>query len=307
VNQVESAITSRTRALYAQHTFGVPCNLAALQDIGARHGIPIIEDGGHALGATINGRPVGSFTEAYYFTTDHSKMTSTYLGGIAATNDPAIARRIRAIQQQSTFPDLDSHSRLLTSFLLEYPLSAPTVLWLGKPVLSVLFRLKLLFGYPDELLTTPPSAYPYPCRLSSQQASLGRSQLRLLGANLAHRRRLAEMLESHIGWYGVDKAEMAQSSWLRYSFLVRDRAALEDCFRKHFDLGIWFTSPLHGRKENLEAVCYTPGSCQVAEWVSGHIANFPTHPRIPLETLENEMVKSGPWIRSQLLSPQLSP
>ncbi len=304
VPRVEAAITSRTRALYAQHTFGVPCNLSALKEIGHRYGLPVIEDCGHALGTTINGHPVGGLTEVAYFTTDHSKVMGTYLGGMATTNDPGLARKIRAIQQRTPFLPQELHCRLLQSFLLDYILYAPDIYWLGKPVAATLNYLGLLFSFKDELLTAPPTAYPYPCRLSAQQARLGRSQLRLLKANLEHRRRLAALLESQLGWYGMDQAQVALCAWLRYSFLVRDRLALEERFQKRFDLGIWFTSVTQGREQDLETIGYQPGSCPVAEQVSRHIANFPTHPRIPLEMLRMELAQHGPWVKSQIIPPE---
>ncbi len=304
VNRIESAITARTRALYAQHTFGVPCDLYAIQDIGRRHGLPVIEDCGHAQGATLNGRPVGSLTEVAFFTTDHSKMIGTYLGGMATTGDSGLGRKIRDIQQRTPFLPKHLHRRLLKSFLTEYVLLAPSAYWLGKPLKIALSHLGCFFSFQDELLTSRPQAYPYPCRLSAQQARLGRSQLRLLASNLKHRRRLAGWLESHIGWYRMDQARLAEGSWLRYSFLVRDRHAFEQRFRKRFDLGIWFTSIAHGRQENFEAIGYREKSCPVAQKVSRHIANFPTHQRLPLEVLRREYERNDDWLKSQIVPPE---
>jgi perosamine synthetase len=304
VSRIEAAISSRTRALYAQHTFGVPCEVEVLRAIGSRHGLPVIEDGAHGLGATVNSQPVGSLTEVAYFSTDHSKMVGTHLGGMATTNDPSLARKIRSIQRRSPFLPWRVQRRLLRSFLIEYILYSPSVYWLGKPILAPLLKLGLMFYFLDELMTTMPKDYPYPCRLSAPQAWLGYSQLRLLPANLAHRRSLARWLESELGWYGMDDATFSQCSWLRYSFLVRDREAFERRFRRRFDLGIWFTSIAEGRVQNLEAISYQTGSCPVAEQVCRHIVNFPTHARIPLRILQEEFMKHARWVAGQIVSPK---
>lgn len=304
LNKVESAITPRTRAIYAQHTFGVPCDISGLQDIAKRYGLPIIEDCAHALGAIFNNRPIGSLTEVSYFSTDHSKVIGTYLGGMAATNNSVLAEKIRAIQETSEFLPKRMHQRLLLSFLLEHICYASKVLWLGRTIMTTLIYLKLPFFYRDELLTSLPSDYPYPCRLSAQQAMIGSSQLRLLNSNLEHRRRLAGWLESQVGWYGMSDNELQKCTWLRYSFLVRDREAFERRFKKCFDLGIWFISIAQGRNHDFESIDYRTGSCPVAESVGRHIVNFPTHPRIPLEVLMREFKKHKKWLKSQILWPE---
>ena len=295
VSKVEAAITPRTKALYAQHTFGVPCDVDALREIGSRHGLPVIEDAAHALGAVYKGEPAGSLTEVAFFSTDHSKVINTHLGGMAVTSDDALAVRLRRVQADAAFLDRKTTRRLILSFLLEYLCFAPRALWVGRSVHAVLERLGILFLFGDELQTTKPTKYPYPCRLSSAQAQLGVSQLGTLQHNLAHRRRIATWLEETVGWYGPRAGGINESTWLRYSFLVEDRAKFEAAFRKTLDLGIWFTSVVAGRTTSLEAVDYEPGSCPVAEYVVRHVVNFPTHNQIREDTLRKALRRN--WIR----------
>jgi perosamine synthetase len=300
VTKVEAAITPRTKALYAQHTFGVPCDVEALRDIGQRRGLPVIEDAAHALGASYHGQPAGSLTEVAFFSTDHSKVINTHLGGMVVTNDDALAVRVRRVQADAPFLDQSLRRRLMRSFLLEYLYFSPRALWLGRTIHPVLARLGFLFFFRDELRTTKPSAYPYPCRLSPEQARLGLSQLENLQQNLAHRRRIADWLENKIGWCGMASAAVHESTWLRYSFLVRDRARFEAAFGKRFDLGIWFTSVVSGRAHDLLAVGYRPGSCPLGEHVAQHIVNIPTHLRIPPEIIEEEVNRNWSWLEQDI-------
>ena len=64
---VETLITQRTRAILAQHTFGIPCDIRSLEAISARRGIHLIEDCAHALGAKIEERYCGNFGSAAFF------------------------------------------------------------------------------------------------------------------------------------------------------------------------------------------------------------------------------------------------
>lgn len=300
VAKVETAITPRTKALYAQHTFGLPCNVEFLREVGRRHGLPVIEDAAHALGAEYRGKRVGSLTEVAFFSTDHSKVINTHLGGIAVTNDDGIAARLRKVQTEAPFLDGKKTRRLIRSFLLEYLYFSPNALWIGRSIHALLTRLGLLFFFLDELKTTKSTEYPYPCRLSAAQAKLGLLQLTTLDWNLAHRRKIVEQLEKKIAWNGMDLNDINKQTWLRYSFLVRDREKFEVVFDKHFDLGVWFTSVLSGRTEKLDAVGYQSGSCPVAEYVAQHIVNFPTHMRIPLEIIQSEVERNWSWLKDEI-------
>ncbi|MDZ4253051.1 MAG: DegT/DnrJ/EryC1/StrS family aminotransferase, partial [Sulfuritalea sp.] len=58
---VARAIGPRTRAVVALHVFGAPCDIRGIAAVAAQHGLPLIEDCAHAVGARIDGRPAGSF------------------------------------------------------------------------------------------------------------------------------------------------------------------------------------------------------------------------------------------------------
>lgn len=57
---IEAAITPRTRAIIPVHYAGAPVDLDAIRAIGARHGIPVIEDAAHAAGCYYKGKHVGN-------------------------------------------------------------------------------------------------------------------------------------------------------------------------------------------------------------------------------------------------------
>ena len=299
---VERAITPRTRAIHAQHTFGVNCDVAALRAIADRHGLVLLEDAAHSLGARYYGRPHGSLGDAGFFSTDRTKVINTHLGGCATTDDDALAGRLRAIQQRAAQLGVLDSKRIVFSFLAEFLLRAPAIFWLGRPLLGALRRTPLLFQWLDEEWDALPADYPYPCQLTAAQAKLGLSQLAGLDLNLQHRRRLARWLEDRLGWYGSRvPGTFEEQAWLRYSLLVRDRDAFVARFGSRIELGIWFPIVIYGRSGSFEAVGYRAGSCPVAEAVARHIVNFPTHPRIPQRLLESLWSRHGDWLRGQMI------
>lgn len=97
---VEAAITPRTRAIIAVHTFGCPADLDAILEIARRHHLCVIEDGCEAIGAEYQGKKVGSFGNVGVFGFYPNKQITTGEGGAVVTEDAAIADRVRKLRNQ---------------------------------------------------------------------------------------------------------------------------------------------------------------------------------------------------------------
>jgi perosamine synthetase len=97
---VERAITPRTRAILAVHTFGRPAEMAALSALARNNGLSLIEDACEALGATIDGRQVGSFGDVAVFAFYPNKQITTGEGGMIVTPSASLAARLRSLGNQ---------------------------------------------------------------------------------------------------------------------------------------------------------------------------------------------------------------
>lgn len=94
----EAAITPRTRAVIPVHMAGRPCDMEALNDIAARHGISVIDDAAHAVEAWSQGQKIGSLTEFSVFSFYATKNLTTAEGGMVATADAEVAERLRRLR-----------------------------------------------------------------------------------------------------------------------------------------------------------------------------------------------------------------
>lgn len=92
--KVEAAITSRTKAILAVHIYGNLCDLDALFDIGARYGLPVIEDAAEAIGSIWHGARAGSLGTFGTFSFHGTKTVTTGEGGMFVTNDDALFERV---------------------------------------------------------------------------------------------------------------------------------------------------------------------------------------------------------------------
>lgn len=99
INQalIEQKITSKTVAIMPVHTFGQPCEMDPIVDIGRKYGLKIVEDCAEAHFATYKGRPVGSFSDIAGFSTYVAHTITTGVGGVITTNDKDLAELSRSL------------------------------------------------------------------------------------------------------------------------------------------------------------------------------------------------------------------
>jgi dTDP-4-amino-4,6-dideoxygalactose transaminase len=90
---LDRVITPRTKAIFAVHFAGHPCDMDEIGAIASRHGIPVIEDSAHAVEAEYHGRPTGSLGAAAAFSFYATKNITSGEGGMLTTNDPELAAR----------------------------------------------------------------------------------------------------------------------------------------------------------------------------------------------------------------------
>jgi dTDP-4-amino-4,6-dideoxygalactose transaminase len=81
LDQVEAAITPRTRAIMPVHFAGLPVNMDRLYEIASEHKLRVIEDAAHAIGSAWRGKQLGSFGDLVCFSFHPNKNMTTIEGG----------------------------------------------------------------------------------------------------------------------------------------------------------------------------------------------------------------------------------
>lgn len=90
---IEQCLSSRTAAVVITHMWGLPCQMDKIVPLCEKHGLTLIEDASHALGATFNGQLVGTFGKAACISLQGNKMACAGEGGMLITNDVEIYDR----------------------------------------------------------------------------------------------------------------------------------------------------------------------------------------------------------------------
>lgn len=103
-DEVEAAVTPRTKAVVAVHMGGHPADLDRLKEIAQARGLALLEDCAHAHGSRWRDRSVGTHGVAGTFSFQQSKLMTAGEGGVIVTNDDAFERQARSIHDCGRLP-----------------------------------------------------------------------------------------------------------------------------------------------------------------------------------------------------------
>jgi dTDP-4-amino-4,6-dideoxygalactose transaminase len=91
---IEPCLGERTRAVVVTHLFGNPCDMGPILELARARNIPVVEDCAQAFLARYDGRVVGTLGRIGCFSLQQGKHVTTGEGGLVATGDEALARRM---------------------------------------------------------------------------------------------------------------------------------------------------------------------------------------------------------------------
>lgn len=100
--QIEAAITPKTRAIVPVHYAGVACEMDAILEIAQRHGLAVVEDAAQGVMASYKGRALGSIGDMGAFSFHETKNVISGEGGAILVKPPALASRAEIIREKGT-------------------------------------------------------------------------------------------------------------------------------------------------------------------------------------------------------------
>ena len=218
-NLTKPIITSRTKALIAQHTFGIPDDLTKLQAVCRQYRLVLIEDCAHSLGAKYLGKPVGSFGDLTILSFGRDKVISSVFGGALLSKKPIDL-------PQLSYPDRGWILKQLFHPLI-MALAGPTY-WFGGKLLIWLARK-------FKLITLPLKDLPAKL-LPNALAELALKQWHKLDRLNRHRQTLARFYAQ-----SLHQKFDPQGIYLRYPLSVKNPLQLIKAAKtKQILLGNWY-------------------------------------------------------------------
>ncbi|MCK6541066.1 DegT/DnrJ/EryC1/StrS family aminotransferase [bacterium] len=104
VENIESRITSRTKAIMVVHIYGIPVDMDPILVLAEKYNLMIIEDAAELIGQKYKGKPCGSFGDISIFSFYPNKHITTGEGGMVLTNDEKLAAKSRELRNLSFIP-----------------------------------------------------------------------------------------------------------------------------------------------------------------------------------------------------------
>lgn len=95
---ISTKITSHTKAIMVVHYGGIPASIKSIREVAKVHGVPVIEDAAHALGAKYDGKPIGQHSEFVMFSLQAIKHMTTIDGGMLSCQNKEDAQKGKRIR-----------------------------------------------------------------------------------------------------------------------------------------------------------------------------------------------------------------
>jgi len=116
LDEVERAITDKTRAIMPVHLLGNPCEMDRLEKIAREHNLYVIEDACEAHGAEFKGQKVGTFGDLATFSFFFSHHITTIEGGMIVTNNGELAELAKALRVFGWVRDLKDKEKFTKQY-----------------------------------------------------------------------------------------------------------------------------------------------------------------------------------------------
>jgi len=255
VNNVEAAITERTRAIVPVHLYGQMCDMRALRKLADSYGLRIVEDAAHCVEGTRDGVGTGHLGDSACYSFYATKNLTCGEGGALVTNDDDLAAKVRLLRLHGMNKNANDRHRE---------------------------------GYRHWDMTV----FGWKYNMDNIQAAMLLPQMDRLEENWRKRRELAEYYESRL-WdipnlsrpktlAGVEHAQHLFTVWIGEG--KRDHVISE---LQKAGVGVMVNyRAIHLLSYFSETYGFKPGDFPIAERIGDATISLPFYPNMPLEDVD---------------------
>jgi len=302
VECIKTCITSSTRMIVAQHSFGIPCDIESIVELSKENDIFLLEDCALSLGSTVNGVAVGNFGDAALFSTDHGKPLNTLTGGLIYSLNERLVDRLRSIQKDCGVLSVHRQKALWRRFKLEAHNCVPSR-YGRMQLIDLLFIIGKRIGIikpeflGDDFGVTYETEYPYPAKLPAFLAMVGLYELerwpevsknRVLFMNRIIEVLSIKKLVCYLPHCYKDKN--IKIIPLRLAWHQLDGEKLRNQMSAFLDTNsTFFMKPIIATSDPLDLFKYKQGSCPISEEIGCQMVNIPC--AIPPDSSEQLLKK----------------
>lgn len=254
---VRRRVTDKTGAIIYVDYAGQPCDIDELREVADDHGLRLVDDGSHALGAEYKGQKVGAIADVTTFSFHPVKHVTSGEGGMVTTDDPGLDERLKMLRNHGI--DRDAKARYGSDAPYAYDMK-----YLGR-------------NY----------------RINDIQCALGISQMRRLDEFIGRRVEIAERYSGLLS--DAMSVELPATRgdrthvWHIYTILLARGIDRDGFFRHMRGVGIGVNVlyiPVYRHSYYVENFGFDAGDYPVTEDVFSRIITLPLFPKMTDEDIE---------------------
>ncbi len=281
IDNIKRAITSNTKAIICQNTFGLSSNIEEIIEIANKHNLYTIEDCTHGFGGTYKDKPNGTYCDAAFFSTQWNKPFSTGIGGFLLINNKVLIENVNIVNKNLLPPSIKQKTILKILYFAKNKFLLGSTYWILIKIYRFLSKNNLVVGSSSGIeIASNKIPKNYFMSISDVQIKEGLKNLNKLNITLEIRTKNAQiysnyLLAKHKNF--VPEQQFKNHSFLKYPLLVKNRETVFRLAEKYrIELGDWLNSPIHPVQDNFKNWFLNINDFPNAEFVSKHIINLPT-------------------------------
>jgi len=275
--------------IVAQHSFGIPCKIDEIVEIGKKNKIFVLEDCAITFDSTLDGIKVGNWGDAAIFSCDHSKPINSLIGGFIYTTNIELHNKIKLYKKNIQDLTKDHQKRLFNRFLFERKYYNPSKYGLGRMFEFISNKIsfnKNLYTFLEADYTknsfNETMSYPYPAKLPAFLAQLGLYELKRWKEEKKRRKNIFNNYLNLANKLGLKKYlpfayfdPRLNIIPLRFVFSHPNSDVIKVKMFNFINVNsFWFTKPIICSND-MKDLGYKIGSCPISEKVGKEIINWP--------------------------------
>jgi CDP-6-deoxy-D-xylo-4-hexulose-3-dehydrase len=195
--KLEAAITPKTRAIMLVHVYGNPCDMDLILALAKKHNLYVIEDTCESMGATFDGRMLGTIGDVGTMSLYYSHHITTFEGGLCFTDNFKLVELMRILRAHGWSREADEKDR----YIAQYPDIDPRFIFVNLG---------------------------YNLRPTEVQAAMGMQQLPRLPGFVDRRRATRDAylagLQQHAEFFDFQQEQKkGRASWFGFGIVLKDR------------------------------------------------------------------------------------
>lgn len=285
VGDIKKVVTSKTKLIVSQHSFGIPCDIEEIALFSGERGIFLLEDCALTVGSSINGKVCGNFGDAALFSTDHSKPINTISGGMIYTHCMQLYRKLKDRQLLSNRVDGKRQKKIWNQFNIERKYCNPKKY--GKLRIVQLIYSNILGVTRGAFTNSDYSSSieiknDYPLQLPAFMALIGIQEIKKWPERKQERKKVLEFILREIApIFGDEFPKVYLDASrdivpLRFAWSSKKGGSIRRQLSIIIDMdGVWFLKPIVATNEPLINFGYSTGACPKSEKIGLNMVNIP--------------------------------